>query len=195
MAILIEGENGVNLTVSETAFYSATITVDNTDCAYSDEVLVEFFSTPDVSAVEDTILKCANESYTLEVDVANSAQMNSLTYIWSLDGVDLQWGPDNTYSLNEIAEESGEFIVTVFDDITYCWGQTTIQVDFYENSYCIDLPQGLSPNGDGYNDCLILDHLEDREDINKIEVFNRYGAKVYELNEYIDQWVWNRSGQ
>ena len=185
---LIEGENGVNLTVSETAFYSATITIDNTDCAYSDEILIEFFPTPDVSAVEDTILKCANESYTLEVDVANSGQMNSLTYIWSLDGVDLQWGPDNTYNLNEIAEESGEIIITVFDDITYCWGQTTIQVDFYENSYCIDLPQGLSPNGDGYNDCLILDHLEDREDIDKIEVFNRYGTKVYELNEYIDQW-------
>jgi hypothetical protein len=97
---LIEGENGINLTVSETAFYSATITIDNTDCAYSDEVLVEFFPTPNVSAVEDTILKCANESYTLEVDVANSAQMNSLTYIWSLDGVDLQWGPDNTYKAN-----------------------------------------------------------------------------------------------
>ena len=185
---LIEGENGVNLTVSETAFYSATITIDNTDCAYSDEILVEFFPTPNISAVEDNILKCANESYTLEVDVANSAQMNSLTYIWSLDGVDLQWGSDNTYNLDEIAEESGEFIVTVFDDTTYCWGQTTIQVDFYENSYCIDLPQGLSPNGDGYNDCLVLDHLEDREDIDKIEVFNRYGAKVYELNEYIDQW-------
>jgi len=185
---LIEGENGVNLTVIETAFYSATITIDDTDCTYSDEILIEFFPTPDVSAVEDTILKCANESYTLEVDVANSGQMNSLTYIWSLDGVDLQWGPDNTYNLNEIAEESGEIIVTVFDDVTYCWGQTTIQVDFYENSYCIDLPQGLSPNGDGYNDCLILDHLEEREDINKIEIFNRYGTKIYELNEYIDQW-------
>ncbi|HIE78676.1 MAG TPA: hypothetical protein EYP92_07690, partial [Candidatus Thioglobus sp.] len=56
---LIEGENGVNLTVSETAFYSAIITIDNTDCAYSDEILIEFFPTPDVSAVEDTILKCA----------------------------------------------------------------------------------------------------------------------------------------
>ena len=186
--ILIEGETGVSITVNETAFYSATITIDNTDCAFSDEILVEFFATPDVSPVEDSIIKCANESYTLAVDVANSGQMNSLTYIWSLDGVDLQWGPDSSYNLNDTAEESGEFIVTVFDDITYCWGQTTIQVGFYENSYCIDLPQGLSPNGDGYNDCLILDHLEDREDINKIEVFNRYGTKIYELNEYIDQW-------
>ena len=85
---LIEGETGVTLTVSETAFYSATITIDNTDCTYSDEILIEFFPTPDVSPVEESILKCANESYTLEVNVANSDQLNSLTYIWSLDGVD-----------------------------------------------------------------------------------------------------------
>ena len=185
---LIEGETGVTLIVTETAFYSAIITVDNTDCAYGDDILVEFFQSPVISPVEDAIIKCANEGYILEVNIENSDQLNSLTYIWTLDGIDLQTGTENTYYLDEMNEESGEFTVTVFDDITYCWSSTTINVDFYENSYCVDLPQGLSPNGDGFNDCLILDHLEDREDIDKIEVFNRYGTKIYELNEYVDQW-------
>ena len=185
---LMEGETGVTLTVTETAFYSAIITVDNTDCSYGDDILVEFFQSPVISPVEDAIVKCANEGYTLEVNIENSDQLNSLTYIWTLDGIDLQTGTENTYYLDEMNEESGEFTVTVFDDITYCWSSTTINVDFYENSYCVDLPQGLSPNGDGFNDCLILDHLEDREDIDKIEVFNRYGTKIYELNEYVDQW-------
>ena len=185
---LMEGETGVTLTVTETAFYSAIITVDNTDCSYGDDILVEFFQSPVISPVEDAIIKCANEGYTLEVNIENSDQLNSLTYIWTLDGIDLQTGTENTYYLDEMDEESGEFTVTVFDDITYCWSSTTINVDFYENSYCVDLPQGLSPNGDGFNDCLILDHLEDREDIDKIEVFNRYGTKIYELNEYVDQW-------
>ncbi len=186
--ILLEGETGVTLTVTETAFYSAIITVDNTDCAYGDDILVEFFQSPQIVAVEDSIIKCANEGYTLEVNIENSDQLNSLTYIWTLDGIDLQTGTDNTYYLDELTEETGEFTVTVFDDVTYCWNSITINVDFYENSYCVDLPQGLSPNSDGYNDCLILDHLEDREDIDKIEVFNRYGTKIYELNEYVDQW-------
>ena len=185
---LIEGETGVTLNVTETAFYSAIITVDNTDCSYGDDILVEFFQSPVISPVEDAIIKCANEGYTLEVNIENSDQLNSLTYIWTLDGIDLQTGTENTYYLDEMNEESGEFTVTVFDDITYCWSSTTINVNFYENSYCVDLPQGLSPNGDGFNDCLILDHLEDREDIDKIEVFNRYGTKIYELNEYVDQW-------
>ena len=185
---LMEGETGVTLTVTETAFYSAIITVDNTDCSYGDDILVEFFQSPVISPVEDAIIKCANEGYTLEVNIENSDQLNSLTYIWTLDGIDLQTGTENTYYLDEMNEESGEFTVTVFDDITYCWSSTTINVNFYENSYCVDLPQGLSPNGDGFNDCLILDHLEDREDIDKVEVFNRYGTKIYELNEYVDQW-------
>ena len=185
---LMEGETGVTLSVTETAFYSAIITVDNTDCAYGDDILVEFFQSPQIVAVENSIIKCANEGYTLEVNIENSDQLNLLTYIWTLDGIDLQTGTDNTYYLDELSEETGEFTVTVFDDVTYCWNSITINVDFYENSYCVDLPQGLSPNGDGYNDCLILDHLEDIEDIDKIEVFNRYGTKIYEMNEYVDQW-------
>ena len=185
---LIEGENQDTLVVNQTAFYSATITVDNTNCTYSDDILVEFFEVPNIVPVTNDIIKCANEGFTLEVDVLNSDLLNSLTYIWTLDGVDIQTGPENTYFLNDSAEEFGEFTVTVFDDVTYCWNTTTITVDFYENSYCVDLPQGLSPNDDGLNDCMILDHLEAEEDIDKVEVFNRYGTKIYELNEYVDQW-------
>ena len=186
--LLIEGESGVTLNVTETGFYSALITVDNTDCVYGDDIIVQFYQSPEIVPVEDIIVKCANEDYLLEVNIENSDQLNSLTYVWTLDGIDVQTGTDNTYYLDELLEQEGEFIVTVFDDITYCWSSITINVDFYENSYCVDLPQGLSPNSDGFNDCLILDHLEDREDIDRIEVFNRYGTKIYELNEYIDQW-------
>ena len=100
----------------------------------------------------------------------------------------MQTGPENTFILDENSELSGEFLITVYDNETFCYNNETIVVDLYENSNCIDLPQGLSPNGDGFNDCLILDHLEDEEDISKIEVFNRYGSKIYELNEYVDEW-------
>jgi gliding motility-associated-like protein len=193
---LIEDANDITLSVNETAFYSATIIVDNTDCTYSDDILVEFFQSPVIIPVNEYVIKCANEGFELEVNIENIDQLNTLTYVWTLDGVDLQTGPDNTYYLDENSEESGEFTVTVFDDVTYCWNSTTVDVEFYENRYCIDLPQGLSPNGDGYNDCLILDHLEDEEDIEKIDVFNRYGTKIYELNDYVDQWCGdNQNGE
>ena len=184
---LIEGATDINLTVTETAFYSATITVDNTDCSYSDDILVEFFHSPIISPIE-TIRKCENEEFILEVIIENLDLLNDLTYIWTHNGIDLQTGPENTFILDENSELSGEFLITVYDNETFCYNNETIVVDLYENSNCIDLPQGLSPNGDGFNDCLILDHLEDEEDISKIEVFNRYGSKIYELNEYVDEW-------
>ena len=187
---LIEGATGTTLSVVETAFYRADIVINNTDCTFSDEILVEFFPNPEPEFPEPSIIKCANEEYTLEVNVTNAddPNMGPLTYVWTLDGNQVQSGPDNTYYLSATAEEQGTFTVTVFDDVTGCWGEAQIVVNFYENAYCVDVPQGLSPNGDGTNDCLILDHLEDREDIAKAEVFNRYGTKVFELNDYVDQW-------
>ena len=188
--VLIPGETGTTLSVIDTAFYRADIVINGTDCTFTDEILVEFFPNPEVSFAEDSIIKCANEAGTLEALVANAndPDMGPLTYIWTLNGQEVQNSASSTYNLTEDAEEEGTFIVTVFDDNTGCWGQSQIVVEFYENAYCVDVPQGLSPNGDGVNDCLILDHLEDREDIVKAEVFNRYGTKVYELNDYVDQW-------
>jgi len=33
-----------------------------------------------------------------------------------------------------------------------------------------------------------LTHLENSDDIIKAEVYNRYGVKVFELNDYTNQW-------
>ena len=186
---LIEGENGVNLAVTETAFYSANIVINETDCTFSDEILVEFFPVPEVISTEEYLIKCVNEELTLGVEIANLSEFtNAITFEWQLDGITVQSGPESSYTVDDISGDHGEYTVYAYDDVTFCIGSTTIQVDLYENSYCVDQPQGLSPNGDGVNDCLILDHLEDREDILKAEVFNRYGSKVYELNDYVDQW-------
>jgi gliding motility-associated-like protein len=195
---LIPGENGTTISVGTTAFYRADIVINGTDCTFTDEILVEFFPNPEVSFADDSIIKCANEDFTLEALVANAnhPDMGPLTYIWTLDGAELQSSASSTYTIPAIEPEpgadidnlQGDYIVTVFDDNTNCWGQSQITVNFYENAFCVDIPQGLSPNGDGFNDCLILDHLEDREDITKAEIFNRYGTKVFELNDYVDQW-------
>lgn len=189
---LIDGATGSTLEVTTTANYRAEITINGTDCVFADEVLIEFFPNPELSFTDESIIKCANEEFVLEVnlDNANNPDLNSITYDWFLDGETtvLQSNGSNTYVLDSMAEQEGVFTVIATDDITGCSGSATITVEFYRNSYCVDQPQGLSPNGDGFNDFLILDHLEDREDIAKAEVFNRYGTKVFELNEYVDQW-------
>ena len=47
-----------------------------------------------------------------------------------------------------------------------------------------DIPKGVSPNGDGLNDTWDLRGYN----VKKVEIFNRYGTKVYSKLNYIDEW-------
>lgn len=47
-----------------------------------------------------------------------------------------------------------------------------------------DIPKGVSPNGDGLNDTWDLRGYN----VRKVEIFNRYGTKVYSKTNYIDEW-------
>lgn len=91
-------------------------------------------------------------------------------------------------SLANDVYELGDFRVTATDLVTNCAGMSEVHVEFYENANCIDIPSGLSPNGDGVNDCLVLDDLEDLQGISQFQVFNRYGTKVFDNGSYIREW-------
>jgi gliding motility-associated-like protein len=47
-----------------------------------------------------------------------------------------------------------------------------------------NIPRGISPNNDGYNDSLDLSGFN----VAQLSIFNRYGAKVFSRTNYIDQW-------
>ncbi len=47
-----------------------------------------------------------------------------------------------------------------------------------------EIPKGISPNNDGDNDVWDLSGY----DIRKVEIFNRYGTKVYSKANYSDEW-------
>ena len=197
----IDGANEQTIDVTETATYTAEYTFSSTSCKFSDDVLIEFFPTPEPSFSETSIIKCANEELALEVNVSNIDELNSLTYTWTIDPPgdntppeEIYSGPNSTYVLTPAAEEQGIITAVVTDDVNGCHREVQMFVEFYVNEYCVDLPQGLSPNGDGVNDCLILDHLEDREDITHIDIFNRHGIKIYELNSYISEWCGTDQG-
>jgi gliding motility-associated-like protein len=44
------------------------------------------------------------------------------------------------------------------------------------------IQKGISPNGDGFNDSFLL------SDVKKLQIFNRYGTKVYDKSNYTNQW-------
>lgn len=61
----------------------------------------------------------------------------------------------------------------------------------------LELPNGISPNGDGFNDGLIVRGLEDFPN-NKVMIFNRWGNLLFEENNYRNDTPWmgtNNSGE
>lgn len=167
--------------------YIATA-IDERGCFGNTVITVTQGEYPDIIPVDDDIIKCANEEATIEIEILNSAQLSDqLTVTWYLNGVEVQSGSGTTF-IHGVGEAEGTVTAVVTDEVSLCNTETDISVSYYENANCVDIPQGISPNGDGFNDCLVLDHLEDREDIIKAEVYNRYGVKVFELNDYTNQW-------
>ena len=132
--------------------------------------------------------KCANGEVVLSVNITSDPDMTgTYSYAWYIDNELMDEDTTGTFVHDEDMT-NGPVVVVVTDLSSMCASETVIEVIYYQNQNCVDIPQGISPNGDGLNDCLLLDHLEAQEDIIKAEIFNRYGAKVFELNDYVDHW-------
>lgn len=159
-----------------------------TDCASDTVISITRGTYPELED-DNSFYKCSDGEVDLYVNITNDPNMdNTYVYDWSINGVLVSEG-DTTGTFTHGEVHGYDSVLVVVTDInSNCSSETTITVNPFMNENCVDIPQGISPNGDGLNDCLVLDHLEAQEDIIKAEVYNRYGTKVFELNDYIDQW-------
>jgi gliding motility-associated-like protein len=75
-------------------------------------------------------------------------------------------------------------VITVGD----CTGEDSVDIQLYDIGNCV-ISQGISPNGDGFNDSLDLEFLSDRAGgINQLQIYNRYGNLVFEAINYTNEW-------
>ena len=183
--ILTLGDGEFDLLIGD---YIVTAYNTVTECASDTVISITRGTSPEL---EDgtSFSKCADGEVDLYVNITNDPNMdNTYVYDWSINGVLVSEGDTaGTFTHGE-AYGYDSVTVNVTDIDSNCSSETTITINPFMNENCVDIPQGISPNGDGLNDCLVLDHLEAQEDIIKAEVYNRYGVKVFELNDYIDQW-------
>ncbi|MFD2822593.1 gliding motility-associated C-terminal domain-containing protein [Lacinutrix iliipiscaria] len=56
------------------------------------------------------------------------------------------------------------------------------------NEPCLEIPQGFSPNDDGYNDFFEIPCIENYPNA-KLMIYNRYGTCVYSNNNYLNNWA------
>jgi gliding motility-associated-like protein len=145
-----------------------------------------------------------------EIDVVVYSNGLNLTGFESADGVisepDILGGSSpylisyagpNDYTSSGLGDQTGLdagwYIVTI-TDANQCTAIDSVELI---QPVPIALPNGISPNGDGFNDGLEILGLDDFPE-NKLIVFNRWGNIVYEEDNYRNATQWfgtNESGE
>jgi len=154
--------------IFEAALYE--VKVDNGNCTTTHEINVLL----NTNAFEVTLeAGCLDFDYI--ISILNINEIPGATYEWT--------GPAGYSSTAEAANitglQGGDYSVTV-TNAEGCSAQATVTVD---NTNCF-IPRGISPNDDQYNQNFDLTNLAVRE----LMIFNRYGQKVYEKENYKNEW-------
>ncbi|WP_296381878.1 fibronectin type III domain-containing protein [Winogradskyella sp.] len=158
--------------------------------------------------VEDTVTGCyETTSFNLEVNILPLAtfdpqydyevcpnatvpvEIGIIPSNFTVDQVSIQWFLDNVL----IPGESGLLLSSVLEAGEYSalieFNDSTITCNAPINTTVIELPtcvipQGISPNGDMYNQTFDLSSYG----VTKLEIFNRNGTLVYSKTNYTNEW-------
>lgn len=102
------------------------------------------------------------------------------SYVWTSDN-----GYSSTSSSNQLNLQAGLFLLEV-TDANMCTDTASIVLTEPDR---LGIPNGISPNGDGFNDSFYVRGLENYPQ-NKLIVFNRWGSSVYEQANYRNSDPW-----
>ena len=97
-------------------------------------------------------------------------------------------GTSFTSTFGSVSWTIGEVIIDTYSSPTFFLTQGFHQperlvlsvTDFF-------IPEGFSPNDDGINDLFVIRGIEKFPN-NFIQIYNRWGNKVYEMNSYTNKW-------
>lgn len=178
---VLPSETTNTLVVTEIGTYSVTVTFEN--CSATDSVNVDPRDDLEVSLGDD-FKSCVQEPKVLVADTSETG----VTYQWFLNG-DLIEGEDQaTLNFSIDADATGIQIYSVVITKGDCTGEDSVDVELYDVGNCV-VSQGLSPNGDGFNDSMDLEFLSDRAGgISQFRIYNRHGIEVFTAVNYVNEW-------
>ena len=159
-------QNAQTITVANSGTYSVILTNDS-NCSKTKTFTV----TPSgIATINDIIINDFSENNTITVDYTGIS-----TYVFSLDGTNYQSAPTFT--------NLSEGVYTVYVKDTKDCG--IVPATFY----ILDYPKFFTPNGDGINDFWSIKNLNQRNLQNgTIEIFDRYGKLIHQINSRNQVW-------
>ena len=153
-------------------------TANNTACSYSTTLQVIVNPTPVVSVpvAELTLLEGGQVNLNAKATISSG----TMTYKWSPS---LGLNQDNI--LNPMANPANDVLYTLTaTSDKYCSATTQVWVKVLKSPI---VPNAFTPNGDGINDTWNIKYLDQYPNAT-VEIFNRYGEKVYYSHNYPIPW-------
>ena len=165
-------ETTQSITVDTAGTYIVTLTNAN-NCSKTKTFTV---TASGIATINDIIINDFSDNNTITVDFSGLG-----VYEFSLDGTNYQSSP----TFNNLNE--GE--QTVFVKDTKGCGEV------FKSFYILDYPKFFTPNGDGTNDFWRIKNLNKRNLQNStIDIFDRYGKLVFQINSRNQVWDGNFNG-
>ena len=175
----LEGENNSTLSVTESGTYTAVVYDNQCDSFADDSVSVNFYELPVASFDNDSYEVCPNATVPIEIKLIPEFDDTTISY-------EINWTYNSDFFANEDSLtldviDAGNYEFTLTNSETGCSYSDSINIT--ELEACV-IPQGISPNGDGYNDNFDLSSYN----VSSLKVFNRLGTLVYSKNNYLNEW-------
>lgn len=173
--------------------YTVNVT-DNNGCSASESYNL---TEPDSLVIEELTAGVYSNGFNLTAFNSEDGRINEPDFSGGTSPYLIAYsGPDDYTSSGpggKIGLDAGWYFITV-TDANQCTATDSIELT---QPVPVELPNGISPNGDGFNDALTVRGLEDFPE-NKLIVFNRWGNIVYEEDNYRNLTPWigtNESGE
>lgn len=185
-------ENGTPILNLSPGEYNVTAT-DNKGCTVNETFEI---TQPD----ELTIAPLEAMEYSNGFNLTDFGSDDGLIYEPEIDGgttpYSYLWTSDNGYNStsgsNQLNLIAGTYLLEV-TDANMCTDTASI---ILTEPTLLEIPNGISPNGDGFNDSFQVRGL-DNFPVNTLIVFNRWGNQVYEESNYRNSNPWygtNKNG-
>jgi gliding motility-associated-like protein len=176
----------------------ATWSLSRGDCPMYSQDTVWFAAPSDFIAYDDQ-LDIPLDSTEMAINILENDELPGEPYAVSI--------VDSTFMDYIFLSNNGQFIVSVsaglpamlevpyqicLIDCPDICSEATIRISVEEASDEYEAWNGFSPNGDGINETLVFDQLEDSPDKypeNELIVFNRWGDIVYRASPYQNDWT------
>lgn len=177
--IILKDETLPTLVVQESGTYFVVVTIG--PCIATDSIVISGRDDLIVTVNED-FKTCPDEAQILTAVTSET----DVAYQWYLNGDVIVGATESELEVIIPSNTVGEQIYSVTISVGDCSGSDDVSIILYDVGKCT-ISQGLSPNGDGMNDCLDLEFIRDRTGSFSVEMFNRYGMSVFLQDNYVNE--------